>query len=66
MVELLKRYSLHLLEYTYSIGMRRLLADAPMIAGYTIRAGVWKLAEGMNRNQSQLHLLKHCLKMNLG
>ncbi|CAF4880464.1 unnamed protein product [Rotaria sp. Silwood1] len=45
-----------LLEYTCSIGMRRLLADVPMTGGYTICAGVWKLVEDLNENKSELHL----------
>jgi hypothetical protein len=45
-----------LLEYTCSIGMRRLLADVPMTGGYTICAGVWKLIEDLNENKSELHL----------
>jgi hypothetical protein len=45
-----------LLEYTCSIGMRRLLADVPMTGGYTICAGVWKLVEDVNENKSELHL----------
>lgn len=45
-----------LLEYTCSIGMRRLLADVPMTGGYTICAGVWKLVEDLNANKSELHL----------
>ena len=45
-----------LLEYTCSIGMRRLLADVPMTGGYTICAGIWKLVEDLNENKSELHL----------
>jgi Mg-chelatase subunit ChlD len=45
-----------LLEYTCSIGMRRLLADVPMTGGYTICAGVWKFIEDLNENKSELHL----------
>ncbi|CAF1527425.1 unnamed protein product [Adineta steineri] len=52
----LQKYAPSLLEYTCSIGMRRLLADVPMTAGYTICAGVWKLIEDLNINKSEIHL----------
>ena len=52
----LQKYAPSLLEYTCSIGMRRLLADVAMTAGYTICAGVWKLVEDLNGNKSELHL----------
>ncbi|CAF1283955.1 unnamed protein product [Rotaria sordida] len=52
----LQKYAPSLLEYTCSIGMRRLLADVPMTSGYTICAGVWKLVEDLNVNKSELHL----------
>lgn len=52
----LQKYAPSLLEYTCSIGMRRLIADVAMTAGYTICAGVWKLVEDLNENKSELHL----------
>ncbi|CAF3331798.1 unnamed protein product [Rotaria sp. Silwood2] len=52
----LQKYAPSLLEYTCSIGMRRLLADVAMTGGYTICAGVWKLVEDLNENKSELHL----------
>lgn len=52
----LQKYAPSLLEYTCSIGMRRLLADVAMTGGYTICAGVWKLIEDLNGNKSELHL----------
>ena len=51
----LQKYSPSLLEYTCSIGMRRLLADVAMTGGYTVCAGLWKLVEGLNENRSELH-----------
>ncbi|UJR09050.1 hypothetical protein I4U23_013298 [Adineta vaga] len=52
----LQKYAPSLLEYTCSIGMRRLLADVPMTAGYTICAGIWKFIEDLNTHKSELHL----------
>ena len=52
----LQQHAPCILEYTCSIGMRRLLADVPMTGGYTICAGLWKLVEDVNENKSQLHL----------
>ncbi|CAF3550969.1 unnamed protein product [Rotaria sp. Silwood1] len=54
--QFLHSYAPSILEYTSSIGMRRLLADVPMTAGYTICAGIWKLVEDLNENKSELYL----------
>ncbi|CAM4895296.1 unnamed protein product [Rotaria socialis] len=54
--QFLRKYASALLEYSCSIGMRRLLADVPMTGGYTICAGVWKLVEDLNENKSELYL----------
>ena len=52
----LKKYAPSLLEYACSIGMRRVIADVPMTAGYTICAGVWKMISEIDENKSTLHL----------
>lgn len=52
----LQKYAPSLLEYTCSIGMRRLIADVPMTGGYTICAAIWKLIEDLNTNKSELYL----------
>jgi len=52
----LQKHAPSILEYTCSIGMRRLLADVSMTSGYTICAGVWKLVEELNENKSELSL----------
>lgn len=51
----LKKYAPSLLEYTFSIGMRRVIADVPMTIGYTMCAGVWKMIYELNKNRSTLH-----------
>ena len=51
----LQKYGPSILEYTCSIGMRRMLADVAMTSGYTVCAGLWKLVEDLNENRSQLH-----------
>lgn len=52
----LKKYAPSLLEYTFSIGMRRIIAEVPMTIGYTMFAGVWKMFEELNASKSSLHL----------
>ncbi len=39
------RYAPTLLEYTASVGMRRVLADVPLTYTYTIAAAAWKMVE---------------------
>lgn len=52
----MKKYAPSLLEYTFSIGMRRIIADVPMTIGFTIRAGIWKMISELNKSKSTLHL----------
>lgn len=52
----MKKYAPSLLEYTFSIGMRRIIADIPMTIGYTMCAGVWKMISELNKSKSTLHL----------
>lgn len=52
----LKKYAPSLLEYTFSIGMRRIIADVPMTIGYTMCAGIWKMFYELNKSKSSLHL----------
>lgn len=51
----LKKYAPTLLEYTFSIGMRRIVADVLMTIGFTIGAGTWKMIEELNKTKSTLH-----------
>lgn len=52
----LKKYAPSLLEYTFSVGMRRIIADVPMTIGYTMCAGIWKMILSLNKKKSTLHL----------
>ncbi|KAJ6637003.1 hypothetical protein Bhyg_09729 [Pseudolycoriella hygida] len=52
----MKKYAPSLLEYTFSIGMRRIIADVPMTIGYTMCAGAWKMISELNKSRSTLHL----------
>ncbi|XP_037027479.1 uncharacterized protein LOC119068126 [Bradysia coprophila] len=52
----LKKYAPSLLEYTFSIGMRRIIADVPMTIGYTMCAGIWKMFYELNKSRTSLHL----------
>lgn len=52
----LRKHAPSLLEYISSIGMRRVIAEVPMTLGYTLCAGVWKCAELVDENKSELHV----------
>lgn len=52
----LRKHAPSLLEYTFSVGMRRMIADVPMTIGYTLCAGVWKMICELDKNKSTLHL----------
>lgn len=53
--DFLKKYAPSLLEYTFSIGMRRIIADIPMTIGYTMCAGTWKMIAELSKSTSTLH-----------
>jgi hypothetical protein len=48
----LKKHAPSLLEYSCSIGMRRVIAEVPMTIGYTISNGVWKMIEELDKQKS--------------
>ncbi|KAJ3130780.1 hypothetical protein HK100_007498 [Physocladia obscura] len=48
-----KKYAPRLLEFTASIGMRRVIADIPMTFGYTILGGLWRLIELIKTNRTE-------------
>ncbi|KAG5667535.1 hypothetical protein PVAND_015514 [Polypedilum vanderplanki] len=52
----LKKYAPSLLEFTSSIGMRKVIADVPMTFGFTIIAGIRKLMYDLNKNKSTEHV----------
>ena len=52
----LKKYAPSILEFTSSIGMRRVIADVPMTFGYNIIAGIRRMMYDLNKNKSTLHL----------
>jgi len=52
----LKKYAPSILEYSSSIGMRRIIADVPMTFGYTIIAGIRRMIYDLNKNKSTVHL----------
>ena len=47
------QYAPKLLEYTASIGMRRLLIEVPYTYEFLIEAGIWKFSEVLNNNRSE-------------
>lgn len=50
----LKTYAPNILEYSASIGMRRVIVGIPMTHAYTICAGVWKMVEVQDKNKSSV------------
>lgn len=52
----LRKYAPSLLEYTFSVGMRRMIAEVPMTIGYTIASGIIKMVQELNENKSTLHV----------
>jgi hypothetical protein len=53
----LRKYAPTLLEYTASIGMRRVIAAIPMSYGYTVCAGLWKLVQDLDVDKkTEVHM----------
>jgi len=52
----LKKYAPMLLEYSTSVGMRRLITGVPLTYCYTICAGIAKLAEILDQNKSTVNI----------
>jgi len=52
----LKKYAPSILEFTSSIGMRKVIADVPMTFGYNIIAGIRRMMYDLNKNKSTVHL----------
>ena len=49
----LLNYAPKILEYTASIGMRRLLVEVPYTYEFLIESGIWKFSEVLNSNRSE-------------
>lgn len=52
----LKKYAPSILEYTFSIGMRRMIAEIPMTIGFTMCSGILKMIPELNKNKSTINL----------
>jgi hypothetical protein len=52
----LKKYAPSLLEFTFSIGMRRMIAEVPMTITYTMIAGVRGIIPVINKNKSSVNV----------
>ncbi|KAJ3092155.1 hypothetical protein HK102_010279 [Quaeritorhiza haematococci] len=52
----LRSYAPTMMEYLASLGMRRMIAEVPMTAGYTTIAAVWKLVEEINKHQATVKI----------
>jgi hypothetical protein len=55
--QFLRKHAPSLLEYTASIGMRRIIACIPMTHGYSICAGLWKLVQDLDVDKkTEVHM----------
>ncbi|AYV80409.1 MAG: hypothetical protein Harvfovirus1_34 [Harvfovirus sp.] len=52
----LKKYAPSILEYSASIGMRRMIMHVPMTYSYTVCAGVWKMVHELNTVKSAINI----------
>lgn len=55
-IKFLRKYAPSMLEYSASIGMRRLIAGVNMTHGYTLAAGIIKLIEELDKEKSSLNI----------
>jgi hypothetical protein len=51
-----KKYAPTLLEYTASIGMRRIIANVPLTYSNTLANGVWKMVECIDKSKSDINI----------
>ena len=58
--EFLLKYAPKLLEYTASIGMRRLLIEVQYSYEFLIEAGIWKFSEIFNNNRRESAINVYC------
>lgn len=52
----MKKYCPSILEYSASIGMRRMIMNVPMTYSYTVCAGVWKMVQEVNLLKSDINI----------
>ncbi|QKF93474.1 hypothetical protein QKU48_gp0016 [Fadolivirus algeromassiliense] len=55
-VNFMRKYCPSMLEYSASVGMRRLITGVNMTHGYTLAAGILKLVEDLDTNKSTLNV----------
>lgn len=55
-IKFLRKYAPSILEYSASIGMRRIIAGVNMTHGYTLAAGIIKLIEELDKEKSSLNI----------
>lgn len=56
----LKMYAPTILEYSASVGMRRVITGIPMTHTYTVTAGVWKMVELLKDDRSTVNIETFC------
>ena len=54
--QFLIKYAPHLLEFTTSIGMRKLLSEVPFTYEYNLLAGYWKMIEVLLKDKSEVNI----------
>ena len=54
--EFLIKYAPHLLEFTTSIGMRKIISEVPFTYEYNLLAGYWKMIEVLLKDKSEVNI----------
>jgi hypothetical protein len=54
--QFMRKHAPLILEYTCSIGMRRVISDIPMTYGYTVCAAVWRMIEELNDSKTDVNI----------
>ena len=54
--QFLVKYAPHLLEYTASVGMRKIISEIPYTYEYTILAGYWKMLDMILKDRSEVNI----------
>ncbi|AYV83841.1 MAG: hypothetical protein Hyperionvirus12_38 [Hyperionvirus sp.] len=67
----MKKYAPSILEYSASVGMRRMIMNVHMTYTYTVCAGVWKMVQELNVSKSDINVqtferLKHSYEVAVG
>ena len=54
------KYAPNILQYTASVGMRRIIANVPLTFEYTLSSGIWKMVEEVHNSKSDIAIRQLC------